>query len=284
MLHGDLTDPRRGHTGHGEQVARSVHGRALGRQQISQGGGGGRAHRDALPGATSGELREALRRDQLAAADDDQLVGGVLHLRHEMAGDEHRSALGSETPEQLTHPLHAFRVEAVERFVEEQYRGFAEQGASDAEPLLHPERESADAAPGDLGEADLPQHLLHPALRDAVGAGQGGQLRHRAAPAVHIVRVEKGADMTQAAGAVAKGTAVDGDGAAGGLMQAEDHPQSGALAGAVRTEKPGHPAGPHGEGQIFDGRGAAVSLRELVDFDHGDNRAGGRPRPSSDHR
>ncbi|GHH45714.1 hypothetical protein GCM10018773_35670 [Streptomyces candidus] len=96
---------------------------------------------------------------------------------------------------------------------------------------------------------------------------------------MHIVRVEKGADMTQAAGAVGKGTTVDGDGAAGRFVQAEDHPQCGALPGAVRTEKPGHLAGSHGEGKVFDGRRAAVSLREFVDFDHGDHSGGGQPCP-----
>src|SRR5215510_10794733 len=39
------------------------------------------------------ELGRRAVRDKPAAADDDQVVGGVLHLRHEMAGDEDRASL-----------------------------------------------------------------------------------------------------------------------------------------------------------------------------------------------
>lgn len=105
-----------------------------------------RAHQDAEAGAACREVPDRLGGDESAPADDDELVGGVFHVRHEVAGEEDRTALTREAPEEAAHPEHAFRVHAVDRFVEHQHRRITEQRDGDPEPLLHAEREAADAA------------------------------------------------------------------------------------------------------------------------------------------
>lgn len=87
---GELADPGGGRAGHREPVALWDHRGALGGEQRSEGGRVGCAHDDARPGAAGGERGQALGGDEFAAADDDEPVGGVLHLGHQMAGDEHR--------------------------------------------------------------------------------------------------------------------------------------------------------------------------------------------------
>ena len=61
--------------------------------------------------------------------------------------------------------------------------------------------------------------------------------------------------------------AVDRRGAAGGVDQAEQHPQGGGLAGAVRPEEAGDPAGLDVEAQVVDGDEAAEALGEPSDLD-----------------
>src|SRR5436305_2042929 len=62
--------------------------------------------------------------------------------------------------------------------------------------------------------------------------------------------------------------AVDQDRAAGGLVQAEDHPHGGGLPGAVRPEEPGDRARLDGERQVGDGGGGSVALGQCVYLDH----------------
>ena len=56
--------------------------------------------------------------DHLAPADDDQVIGGVLQLAHQVAGHQDRPALPGQRPEEPAHPHDAFRVHPVERLVE----------------------------------------------------------------------------------------------------------------------------------------------------------------------
>lgn len=175
------------------------------------------------------------------------------------------------------YPEHAFRVHAVDRLVEHEHGRVAEQGRGDPQPLLHAEGETADATARRLGQPDFLEHLVHPAPRDAVAAGQGGQVGGGAAAAVDLSGVEEGADVPQSARVLVEGDAADGGGAGGGRIQAEDHPQGGGLAGSVGAEESGDLARPHGEGQMVDGRLAAVALGEFVDFDHGIHTAGRTP-------
>ena len=87
--------------------------------------------------------------DDPAAPEHDDVVGGLCHLAHQVRGEEHGAALGREVPGESAHPEHALGVEPVDRLVEDEGRGVAEQGGRDAEALPHAEREPADALAGD---------------------------------------------------------------------------------------------------------------------------------------
>ena len=68
------------------------------------------------------QLGDRSGRDQPAAADDDELLGGQRHLAHQVRGHEHGPALGGELPQQRADPDDALGVEPVDRFVEQQRR------------------------------------------------------------------------------------------------------------------------------------------------------------------
>ena len=71
-----------------------------------------------------------------------------------------------------------FGVEAVDRLVEEQDSGIAEQRAGDAEPLAHAERELPGPLVGHGGEPDEVEHLVdRPAGMSLVWARQRRWLR-----------------------------------------------------------------------------------------------------------
>ena len=85
------------------------------------------------------ELVDARVGDQRAAADDHEPLRGERHLVDQVARDQHRAALGGQVTQQVADPADAFGVEAVDRLVEEQHAGIAQEGAGDAEPLSHAE-------------------------------------------------------------------------------------------------------------------------------------------------
>ena len=115
-------------------------------------------------------------RDQLAASDHDEVIGRVLHLRHQVAGDEHGAALGGQRLHEVPDPEDALRVQPVDGLVEHQDLRVAEQGARDAEALAHAQREPLRALAGHLGQPDQLQDLSDPALGQVVRLGQAEQV------------------------------------------------------------------------------------------------------------
>jgi hypothetical protein len=85
------------------------------------------------------ELVDARVRDQAAAPDHDQVVGGERHLAHQVRRDEDGAAFRGKRLEQVPDPVDAFRVEPVHRLVEEQRPRIAEERGRDPEPLAHAE-------------------------------------------------------------------------------------------------------------------------------------------------
>jgi acetyl-CoA acetyltransferase len=94
---------------------------------------------DTRSGVPVDELFRASVGNNAAAADDEQVVGGLGHLAHQVAGQEHRAALGGQRLHQVPDPHDAVGVQAVDRLVEQHRLGVAEQGRGDAEPLVHAE-------------------------------------------------------------------------------------------------------------------------------------------------
>ncbi len=133
--------------------------------------------------------------EQLAGADDDEVVGEHGELGDQVAGHEHRAALVGEAAQRGAQPADAVGVESVGRLVEQQHLGFAEQGAGEGEALAHAEREAAGALVGGAGEADLARSTssTRPAGMPLSAAAACRWLRARAA-GVHAAGVEHGAD------------------------------------------------------------------------------------------
>ena len=77
-----------------------------------------------------------------------------------------------QVAQQVAHPADALGVEAVDRLVEEQHAGVAEQRAGDAEPLAHAEGELAGPPVGHRGEPDDVEDLVDAPVGDVVGPGQ----------------------------------------------------------------------------------------------------------------
>ena len=95
---------------------------------------------DVLRGAAD-ELVHARVRDQPAAADHDQVVGGQGHLAHQVRRHEHGAAFGREPLQQVPDPVDALGVETVHRFVQGQRVRISEQRSCNPEPLAHSQRE-----------------------------------------------------------------------------------------------------------------------------------------------
>ena len=220
---------------------------------------------DVAGAAAPDDVVDAAFGDQAAPAHDDEPVGGQCHLAHQVAGDQHRAALVGERAQQLADPPDALGVEAVDRLVEEEGAGVAEQRGGDAEALAHAEREPARATAGDVGEADHLEHLVDAAAVDAVGIGHPAQVIPGAAARVDRLGLEEGADVAEREAEVAVGVAVNGDLAGGGGVEADHHPHGGRLAGTVGAEEAGDLAGAHLEAEVVDGDGGPVALGDIVE-------------------
>ena len=157
----------------------------------------GGAQRHPVTGCGGDQLGHAGVGDDPAAADDDQVVGGVLQLAHQVAGDQHGPALGGQGLQEAAHPDDALGVHAVERLVEHQHRRVAEQRGGDAEPLPHAEREPAGLAPGRRAQTGLRDHLVDPRGAQALGVGQPEQVVAGGAAGLQRGRVEQRADVAQ---------------------------------------------------------------------------------------
>ncbi len=246
--------------------------------------GVGRAHAREVGGIGGDEVLHAHVGEELAPPDDDEVVGGERHFAHQVGGDEDGAALGGQRLHQVAHPEDALGVEAVDRLVEQQHLGVAEQRGGDAEPLAHAEREALRAPAGHLVQADHAQHLVHAPGRDAGELGQGQQVVAGGPAAVHRLGVQQRADLAGGVGQSAVRVAADRDVARGGVVQAEDHPHRRRLAGAVGAQEAGDGAGSHLEGQVVHSGLVAVALGQADCLDHaphpskGSGQQGIRPR------
>ena len=218
------------------------------------------------------------------AADDEQVVGGVLELAHQVARDEHRPAFLGERPEEAADPADALRVEPVDGLVEEQHRRVAEERGGDAEPLRHAQREAADPPACGPGQADELEHCVDSSSRDAVARGHPAQVLARGAAGMKRPGVEQRPDLPQWDVERRVRPAVDEGRAPVGRVEAEDEPHRGRLAGAVRPDEARHPARLDGEGQPVDGERGAVALAEPVKFDGGLHGSDGTTRRRVSHR
>ena len=204
----------------------------------------------------------------LALADHQQVGGRQRHLGQQVRGHEHRPTLRGQALHERADPEDALRVEAVDRLVEQQDLRVAEQRAGQAEPLLHPEGELARRLTGDRAEADQVEDLVDPLAGDLVRCGHPAQVRPGRAVRVDPVGVEQGTDLAQRLLELVVALAVDQHAAAGGVVQTEDHPHGGRLAGPVGAQEAGDDTRVHLERQLVHRDGVAEFLGEFDGFDH----------------
>ena len=102
------------------------------------------------------------------------MVGGVLHLAHQVAGDEHGAPLVGQRAQQFPHPADALGVQAVDRLVEQQDVGVAEQRGRDAEPLA-PCRARSRAPGRRRRTPGRPARSPRPPARRAAGCSARGR-------------------------------------------------------------------------------------------------------------
>ena len=243
-------------------------GQVAGGHELGELGGlrGGHAH--PVGGGRGDDVVDWAGRQDPAAADDQEVVGGLGHLAHEVGGDEHGAALAGQTAAGLTHPLDALGVQAVDGLVEQEHTGVAQQGRRDAQALAHAQGEALDALLGHRGQAGDVQDLVDPLGGDAVGGGQLAQVAAGAARAVQALGVQQGTDLAQGGRQLPVGAPVDRDLAAGGLVQAHNHAHRGGLARPVGAQEAGDGAGLDGEGDVVHRRLLAITLGEIDCLDH----------------
>ena len=260
LFHRCFGDAQRvGHLGGLDAGGRQNRGelRQLGRPHLHRGRGG---LGDEVLGGGVGH--------QLAAADHQQVVGRHRHLREQVRRHEDGAALGGQALHEGPDPQDALGVETVDGLVEQQDLRVAEQGAGQAETLLHAERELAGRLVRDGGQADQVEHLVDPLARQLVRRGEPAQVRLGAPVRVDPVGVEQGAHLAQRMRQLVVAHSVDEHAAAGGVVEAEDHPHGGRFARAIGPEETGHQTGVHGERQIVHRDRVAELLRQFDGFDH----------------
>src|ERR1039457_1943604 len=245
-----------------------------------------RAHEDACAEALR-EFRYGCVGDQLATPDDHQPVGGDGHLAHKMTRDKDGASLLCERAHQITNPPDAVQVQSVDRLIEQQDPGIAEQRRGCSKPLLHPEGEITDPLARDVSQADLIEHGCHSLDADAVGPGEASEVVERGAAADDRAGIEHRAHLVHRVPESAVAAAADQCGAGGRSIQAKDYPHGRGFARPVGAEKTCDGPWLHLEGQLIDGNALAVTLGKFAHFDHTCNppllvaaahRAGGRTR------
>ena len=202
----------------------------------------------------------------VAVVDDRGDVAGLLDLVEQVRGEQHGAALGDQLADQVAELEDAGGVEAVDRLVEDQQLGVAEQAAGDAEALAHAERVGADLVVGPAAEADALERGVDAPV-GALVARRGVHVQVLAAGemAVEARLLDDRADARQRLRAVV--LAEQADRAAGGLREPEQQPDQRRLAGAVGAQEAEGAAARHLEVDVLEGGAIAEALPEALGVD-----------------
>jgi hypothetical protein len=184
-----------------------------------------------------------------------------------VARHEHGAALRRLLAHEPAHPGDPGRIEPVGGLVQDQHPGIAEQRRRDRQPLAHAHRVALHAAAALVGEADGREHLVDPPGGVPAGGGQHAQVIARRAAGVERRVLEHRAHLRARPVELLVAAAAEGGGAGRRVDQAEQGPQSGALARAVGAQEAGHAPSLHVEAQVPDGLHRAEALREPADLD-----------------
>ena len=206
-------------------------------------GAGGGAQPHPVAGCGRDQLGDAGVGDDLAPAGDDEVVGGVLQLAHQVAGDQDGAAFGGQAAQERPHPGDALGVHAVERLVHHQHRAGRRAGRRRC-PGAGACRASSrrPCACRTAAEAGQREHLIDPPRGEALGVGEPQQVVAGAAARLQRGRVEQRAEVAERVPQLLVGLAADQRGALVGGVEAEDDAHRGRLArprSGRRSRSPG---------------------------------------------
>src|ERR1041385_1815608 len=213
--------------------------------------------------------------------DDAELLAQLLRLLHDVRREEDRCAAGTELQDRVLHHLRVHRIEARERLIEHQQRGFVQDRRNELHFLLHALRELIDAAVAPVREAQAFEPLLAAfpgaASFDAFHLAEEHEHVEHPHLAVQAAFLREIADPLRVR-APAPRLAKQAHGALVGVQDVHDHPDRGRLAGAVRAQQPVDHTRRDGEREVVHGRVAGEPLGDAVEHDDRVGHAAGNLR------
>jgi hypothetical protein len=219
------------------------------------------------------QLRRGSLRHHAAPVDDRHLRRELVGLLHVVGREQDREALvGLQTADLLPHGDAHLGVEPGGGLVEEQHARPVHQADRDVEPALHPAGVGPSHAARGVGQAELLEELVDPAVEIAsahplqvplqlhvLPAGQvavhAGALRHDADRAAYLARLPEHVPARHARPALV------------GVRERGEHLDGGGLARAVGAEQAEHCALLDGKGQTVERADVAVVLGEALCLD-----------------
>ena len=197
------------------------------------------------PAGRRAQRGQVVLQDQAPGVQHPDPGAQLLHLGHQVAGQEDRHPRLVQPDEELAQVPDPVRVQAVARLVQHQQPRPADQRAGQAQPLPHAQRVGLDRPAVHPAQADLLQRLVDAAPPGAPGRppARTGRVEQREVRPAGQVRVGGGlldqrADLRQHLARVPGHPPAEHlDLAAGGVDQAEQHADQRGLARAVRPEQ-----------------------------------------------
>src|ERR1017187_8120133 len=208
--------------------------------------------------AVVGEERDIAFPDEFAGlGDDGDIVADALDGFEHVGGHEDGAALVGEAAQPLLHERDTGGVDALEGLVEEQDLRGMDDGGGEGHALAHAGGVFGQSL-GGIGEFERVEQFGDALARgDFVEAEHAG---HKGQELLGIERVEEAEGFRHNADALLDGDILriedlteNFDGAGGGIEQAGETADGGALTGAVGPEESENAPRAHGEREVFDG-------------------------------
>ena len=128
------------------------------------------------------EVLARLQRSLVSKAslvDDANVIGDLLHLTQDMAADDHRDTACRKAPDKPAKLLNAYGIQAVGGFVKDKQARHGQQGARDAQSLLHAKAKATGALRSRIREVYGLEHLGYASGRQAEQRGAHKQVLAR---------------------------------------------------------------------------------------------------------
>src|SRR5579875_848673 len=237
-------------------------------------------------GAAGAELGQGALEDETAGAHDAHVRADLLDLGQQVGGDEDGDAAGGDFPDQAADLAGALRVQPVGGLVEDDQLARGEQAGRDGQPLLTAEGVVPVALARRAQQAAPVERMVDaggggPRVGCPVGRVAASQVVPAAQERVEGRSLDEGADAWQHPDrARGHGHAEQLGVPAGGVGQAEQHPDRGRLARAVRAEAAVDAAARYGQVDVVHGHLAAAEPLGQARRGYGQaRRIGGRGGP-----